>query len=563
MVTKKEKTLQEIWKSALVKWHYPSVPAPIAPQTPEEFKELKELDQILESELAFMKYPEAQTYLNVPKIKSEFSEDPEKGLAAICEHEIGHRFCPYDLVTQIILKYHVKKAIEGQKLPYDEQHLIQNIYNYFTDMCINTQRSKKADSDLPWAYQQLSSQKLDSENLVSKLRSLFGNAPQPKTRAESPLWRVYARSMELAWGKEILPKEAILTEEETTAATQLSELFKNNYFERSHWPNKIKDYARIIFPFMKDEKNDSKFSMDGSSGDVPKELDEKNKQEIAKRLAEIGSNGLPTNSQGMKEFQEIMAGFSPGTDVKEASIYFYDKLSDAYNVTFATKPFGRPRVNPYQPVKWTPSKPIGQLDVAYSLQTSGKIIPGVNTYAWNTRQRESFGGLEEIVPRLDILIDSSGSMPDPVNTISLPVIAAFVASKKAHRKGAPVRGTVFSGNGQTKTAESEIGNLRPVFETFVQYYNGGTVFPVNILLNGTNPRQAIMITDTFLCNEAETVEAIQQYRKQDSRNRITIYALHPVIHADNLRAAGAEIIWGTNTDIFRKVIGKADEVYSR
>ena len=564
MAKTEELNVAEIWKEALIKWYSPSVSKPIAPKSAEELKELGELGILLKQELAFMKYPEAQVYLNLERIASEFSEEPKKGLAAICEHEIGHRFCPYDLVTQIILKYHVKKSLGEQKFPYDSKQLIHTIYNFFADMCINTQRSRKSNSEIPWLYQQLSQKPLlEPKTLAEKIKKAFFNKNQPKTRADSPLWRVYARSMESAWDKEILPKEAKLTEEETTAATQLSELFKDNYFERSHWPHKIRDYARIIFPFMKDEKNDSKFSLDGSSGNVPKELDEKTKQELAKRLAEIGSNGLPTNPAGMKEFQEIMAGFGAGTDIKEASIYFYDNLSNSYNVTFATRPFGRPRISPFQPVKWTPSKPIGELDIGYSLQTGGRVIPGVNTYAWNTRTRESIGGLEEVVPNLDIYLDSSGSMPDPTKEISLPVISAFVTSKKAHRKGAQVRGTNFSGNGQTQTAESEVGALKPVFETFVKYFNRGTVFPISILLNGTNPRQAIFITDTFLCNETEAVEAIHQFRRQDSRNKVTIYALHPVDHADYLRSAGADVIWGTSTDIFRKVIGKADEVYSK
>mgnify|MGYP001598210827 CR=1 FL=1 len=564
MAKTEELNVTEIWKEALIKWHHPSVSKPIAPKSAEELKELGELGILLKQELAFMKYPEAQVYLNLEKIASDFSEEPQKGLGAICEHEIGHRFCPYDLVTQIILKYHVKKSLEEQKCPYDSEQLIHNIYNYFIDMCINTQRSRKSNSEIPWLYQQLSQKRLlEPKTLAEKIKKAFSNKNQPKTRADSPLWRVYARSMESAWDKEILPKETQLSEEETTAATQLSELFKDNYFERSHWPHKIRDYARIIFPFMKDEKNDSKFSLDGSSGNVPKELDEKTKQELAKRLAEIGSNGLPTNPNGMKEFQEIMASFGAGTDIKEASIYFYDRLSDAYNVTFATKPFGRPRISPFQPVKWNPSKPIGELDIGYSLQTGGRVIPGVNTYAWNTRTRESIGGLEEVVPNLDIYLDSSQSMPNPIESISLPVIASFVVSKKAHRRMANVRGTNFSGNGQTKTAESEAGTLKPVFEAFVQYFNGGTVFPTSILLNGINPRQALIITDTFLCNEAETAEAIKQFRQQDSRNKVIIYALHQVNHADYLRAAGAEVIWDNSTNIFRKVIGKTDEVYSK
>jgi len=175
----------------------------------------------------------------------------------------------------------------------------------------------------------------------------------------------------------------------------------------------------------------------------------------------------------------------------------------------------------------------------------------------------SLATAEEVVPDLDLYLDSSGSMPDPTKSISLPALAGFVVAKKAHRKGASVRATNFSGTGQTLTSKSSKGDLTPIFETLVQYYGGGTAFPISTLNEGKNPRQVLIITDAFLGNEEQTAEAIRGLRQQDSRNKITIYALHPVNHADYLRAAGAEVIWGNTTDIFRQVIGKADEVYSK
>jgi hypothetical protein len=559
--------INQAWKEALTRWHHPSVPKPITASTPESFTDLGDLGAVLQQELAFMKYPEAQTYLNIKKIEEEFSADARRGLTAICEHEIGHRFCPYDLVTQIVLEYKAKKALENEKFPYDEKQLIHTIYNLFADMCINTQRSRKKNSDIPWAYQQLSAREPQEETtLVDKLKRVFN--PQnnkKKSRVDSPLWRVYAKSMELAWKEEILPADVKLSEEEMTASTQLSELFKENYFDKRHWPSKIMDYARIIFPFLKDKKNDGNSSLDGHEGSGlgdTKKLDDKTKKELAKRLAEIGSNGLPTNPKGMKEFQEVMAGLCAGTDPKEASIFYYDVLSEAYNVCFVTQPFGKPRQNPFQPIKWTPGKSVSQLDIPYSLETGGRIIPGVNTYGWNTRRRDSFGGVEEVVLNLDLYLDSSGSMPDPTTSISLPVLAGFVVAKKAHRKGAMVRGTNFSGDGQYLTVSSTKNNLFPVYEVLVKYFNGGTVLPINILNQGSNPRQVLIITDGVLSNAEQTAQAIKQLKQQDARNKVTIYALHPVNYADYLKSAGAEVIWGNTTDIFQQVIGKGDEIYS-
>lgn len=530
----------DAWKEALARWHSPSVPYVIAPETAEKVASLGELGRALQQEVAFMHYPDFQTYMNLEKIAETFPDDPVRGAQAVATHEVGHRYCPYDTVTSIVLKHTIRKELEGKKLPYNADYASNTILNLFTDMCINTRLARNGEDDIVWAYSQIS------------------NAPE---KADSKLWKVYAKSMELAWKQPLLPETVELSEQESHAAQQIADIFSGNFFDKSKWKVNVRKYAQIIHSFLEEEQKDQGASMDNSAENIPSELDEKTQQELAKKLAEIGSNGLPTNPRGLQEFQEIMVGYGQG-DKKKASIVFYDRLSDAYTVMFATKPFGRSRVNPFQPIKWTPSMPLDRLDVDYSVQAGGRIIPGVNTYSWNTREREAHGGVEEVVPDLDLYLDSSGSMPNPLEWISLPVLASFVVAKKAHRKGAYLRSTNFSGNTQCTTQEWT-QNLPSIFENLVIYYGGGTDFPAGKLVEGERPRQVLIITDTFLGNETETADAVQKSRHKNKSNRVTIYAVHPVDRADYLRSAGAEVIPGTTTDIFKKVIGKADEVYAR
>lgn len=530
--------VNESWKDGLLNWNSPSIPFVIAPTKLEEVKKLGKIGQALQGELAFMAYPEFQTYLNLERIASTLEENPEKGLRAISSHEIGHRFCPYDVVTSIILRHAIKKELEGETLPYSAEAASKLILNLFTDMCINTNLMKKGNQDLTWTYEQIS-----------------------RDKRESKLWRVYGKSMETTWNQKILPEDVTLSEEETSASQQIAGLFERDFFNKSKWKENARAYARAISKFLEQEDQDRQTQLDDCTGNIPKQLDDKIEQELAKRLAELGSDGLPTNPAGLKEFKEIMAGFGKG-DPKTASITFYDRLSDSYNVMFATRPFGRPRINPFQPVKWTPSMGAERLDIDYSTQVGGKIIPGVNTYAWNTRRREAHGGFEEVIPDLDLYLDSSSSMPKPIEEISLPVLTGFVVAKKAHRKGAKVRATNFSGNGQSST-QDWTRDLSSIFGNLVTHYAGGTVFPVDKLLEGEQPRQVLVITDTFLGNEEEAATAIHELRQKNKSNRATIYALHPVDRADYLRNAGAEVIHGTTTDIFKRAIGKADEVYVR
>ena len=529
--------VEEAWKDALTTWSSPTVPRVIAPRTAEELESLGEIGRALQGELAFMHYPDYQTYLNLETITDKLQDDPARGVRAVLKHELGHRFCPYDTITSIILKHAVKKEIEGQQLPYNPDAAANLILNLFSDMTINTRLTRTGDEDLVWAFQQLSLNKKDSK-----------------------LWKVYGRSMELSWNQKILPEEVELDDDQAKAAEAIAQLFQGDFFDKAKWKENIKTYARIISKFLEDESKDKESSLDNSAGNIPKTMDEKASRELAKRLAEIGSDGLPTNPRGLKEFKEIMAGTGQG-DPKKASITFYDKLSDSYDVMFATRPFGRPRVNPFQPIRWTPSMSIDALDIDYSASTGGRIIPGVNTYGWNTRKRETRGGMEEVVPNLDLYLDSSGSMPNPIDQISLPVLAGFVTAKKAHRRGASIRSTNFSGDKQFVTQEWT-RELNKIFENLVTHYNGGTVFPtVALLAQGYDPKQVLVITDTFLGNEENTAQAIKDLKSRHKGNKVAIYALHPVASADYLRNAGAEVIQGTSTDIFKRAIGKADEVY--
>ncbi len=527
--------VDEAWGSALKSWNSPSVPYVIIAKNKEELENLGEIGRALRGELAFMKFPEFQTYMNLEGIAEKFPEHPQRGTNAVTAHEVGHRFCPYDSITIIILNNAVKKALQSEKLPYSPEIAAKNALNLFSDMCINTRLTQRGNEDIVWAYKELS-----------------------KGECDSKLWRVYAKSMETAWGKQILPKDAILSQEEDNASQELATLFQDNYFDRTTWKDNAVRYAKIISKFMENEKKDGESGFDDNCGNnLPKELDKKTAQELAKRLAQIGSDGLPKNPQGMKEFQEIMAGYGQG-DAKHASIQFYDMLSRSYEVRFATRPFGRPRINPFQPIKWTPSMGAEKLDVDYSVQTGGRIIPGVNTYAWNTRKRQAFGGLEEVVPNLDLYLDTSGSMPNPIEQISLPVLAGFVVAKKAHKKGAKIRSTNFSGEKQCSTQEFT-RDLNAIFENLVIHYNGGTVFPADKLLEGEDPKQVLVISDTFLGNETEAANSITQLRQRNKGNKVTIYEISSSKHGDYLRSAGAEVISGTTTEIFKKAIGKCEE----
>lgn len=529
-----EEKLQASWKNARIEWNNPSIPAIINVQ---DCSQHGTGGQALKEQLAFMKYPEFQTYANIEKINDTFPNFT-KGYNAITTHEVGHRYCPYDQITGFFLARKAEQGLQegGEKKP---KTMAPQVMNLYTDTCINTRLIRNNNKDIIWAYKELSK---DPE------------------RKKSPLWHVYMRAYEILSDTRILEKEATLTEQEQDAATALAGLFQDkNPMEKAGWEQGIHDYARIIAPFLneKTQKHTSTISNSGAESIPTPEQAKELLEEIARRLARPGTDGLPTNPQAVKEFKEIMAGLGEGNPAK-ASITFYEQLARKYSVRFATQPYGRERTSPFTTNKWCPSDPVDELDIPHSILTSGIVIPGVTTQKWKSRITTTKGGETETTPTLDILIDSSGSMPDPLETISLPVLAGMVAARRAKKQG--IRIMNYSG----KCIEvARTTNLEEAYAGLVLYQGGGTTFPITEFLAHPeqDPRLSLIITDTFLANTDEAISAIKQFKGRNKNNKVTIYAITQLPNADQLISAGAECIHGTTPNIFKHILGKTEKTY--
>jgi len=171
---KKQINTEKAWKYALQDWNNPSIPNVIIPKNHEERKQLGKPGIALENELAFMNIENFQTYVNLEKIIKTFPKNPQRALKAIEEHEIGHRFCPYDKVTMILLLHKAKKALEQKKdLKINPENLAKIALNLEADTTVNTLRVRNGSEDIPWAYRELS-----------------------KTKSEIAFWRVYTKSLD-------------------------------------------------------------------------------------------------------------------------------------------------------------------------------------------------------------------------------------------------------------------------------------------------------------------------------------------------------------------------------
>jgi hypothetical protein len=135
---------------------------------------------------------------------------------------------------------------------------------------------------------------------------------------------------------------------------------------------------------------------------------------------------------------------------------------------------------------WSLDDELSALDWPATLAVAPEPIPGITT-----RQRTSFDDETLVGSRgvkLDLYIDSSGSMPSP-RSQSPAILAGAILLLSVLRGGGQVRVTSFSGAGEVAGRTRFGRNREAAMALLTTFYGGGTVFPLD-LLAGRYPAKA-------------------------------------------------------------------------
>lgn len=142
---------------------------------------------------------------------------------------------------------------------------------------------------------------------------------------------------------------------------------------------------------------------------------------------------------------------------------------------------------------WEMGDPLERLDIFQSLLRSPRLVPGITTVSrhWG-EQPSSVDQLEPI--DLDLYVDSSGSMPNPVQMVSHLALAGAIVALSALRRGARVQVTLWSGKGQCLRTPGFVRDERDILKVLCSHFGGSTTFPLHALrktwLEKPHPRRA-------------------------------------------------------------------------
>lgn len=431
-------------------------------------KEKKEYDVDDES-IAFIRLTDLQVIISLENIVklglSNYSLE-------ILSHEIGHHiYCPADLTDQGRL---IARANRGL---YNLNYYAPMVVNLYSDLMINERLFRLNNLRLDEVYSKLNINKGDE------------------------LWLFYMRIYEILWAlpAKSLTKCKISGEMEGDA--QLGNRIIRSYSD--DWLKGVTQFANLCYSYLVNNKNHQsnfKYIFDtkniaGNMKSVPAGLIEADEDEVnidgdpadfEKKLAEHQREKKQSGNSGANyrqpfEYGQILKSMGINLSDEEIAMRYYKELAIPYLIPF---PKEKSQVSK-EPIaegleNWDISSPIEEINWFETVMRSPYVIPGVTTYS--TLYGEDKGKDRDEDPiDLDIYVDSSGSIPNPVHSLSYLTLCGFIIALSALRSGSSVQVTLWSGVNEFYKSEGFIKNEDEILKILVGYFGGGTAFPIHIL----------------------------------------------------------------------------------
>jgi hypothetical protein len=362
------------------------------------------------------------------------SMPPEAVIEALLDHGVSHYTrCPWDLATYLQL-YATAKAALGRKT------LARLATDSFIDVVANTACVKDMPTPLPDVY-----------------RHLGGGALQ------GALTALYTQ----IWGMQL---------HGSGDPALVRRLARIPYLDRQQWPQSLRRFVQLLRPLLEAEAR--------GRPQAPA-LGHHSLESYSQAEAALGLQAFAQQVDNIQQFSEVVQDFAQefaalgyGTDggtgvgpQVDAEALYYMQLAQTYHLPVRGVPLERSGVlEPYSHAPWEASQPVQDLDIWTSF---GKLLPGLSQ-VWKRRQGLVYGQREG-TPDCLLVLDSSGSMPNPRTQLSEAVLGAACAAEAYLRHEARVAVYNFSDaliGGKTVLPFTR--DRQAIYQALCVYHGGGT-----------------------------------------------------------------------------------------
>lgn len=215
-----------------------------------------------------------------------------------------------------------------------------------------------------------------------------------------------------------------------------------------------------------------------------------------------GGGGTPGVGQGdpVRDAQAVMRGLCDETAVALAT---YRRLASRapIDVPSSLEP-GEPEV-PGPTAEWNIGDRLESIDWFASLTRGGPPVPGYTLHKRTWLPADPRPG-DRAVPWIELYVDMSGSMPDPVRRLNHSIVAGFILVDAATEAGGRVRVVQYSH--RFEAMDDFVASPRPARAALLAYVGGGTRFPWEELLRSARAHRRtakvvrVVITDRDFCH---------------------------------------------------------------
>lgn len=426
------------------------------------------------------------------------SMPPEAVIEALLDHGVSHYTrCPWDLATHLQL-YATAKAALGRK----------SLARVATESFINVVADTACVKDLPTP-------------LPDVYRHLGGGALQ------GTLTALYTQ----IWGTQL---------HGSGDPALVRRLARIPYLDRHQWPQSLQRFVQLLRPLLEEEAR-------GRSQQSPA-LSHHSLESYSQADVTLGLQAFAQQVDDIQQFSDVVQDFARelaamgyGTDggsglgpQVDAEALYYMQIAQTYPLPIRGVPMERNGVlEPYSHAPWEASQPVHDLDVWTSF---GKLLPGLSQ-VWKRRQGLIYGQREG-TPDCLLVLDSSGSMPNPRTQLSEAVLAAACAAEAYLRHAASVAVYNFSDaliGGKTVLPFTR--DRQAIYQALCVYHGGGTSLRPRDLTDlrrtvpGATP-DLLLITDMQLTNLDDVIDYLR-----DVDGRTTVIHLGDNRATDRLRHA--------------------------
>lgn len=332
-------------------------------------------------------------------------------LENLFDHLIVHYlFCPRSLETAGELAMSALKGLQ-------EPSLARPMVNIFSDIVVDSFRLERSRED--------------EELVLMGWRRLA-------TREISPLDRVVLGFLGEYWGVSILRCDR-------PEVDLLLSVFSPGVRDRSLWSRQCQQISRILEPFAPGILGRGRVrSLEILNGD-----------------AHAAPLSFASNLE-LAQYQKTLSVLGLHGDLKR---WYRDQSA---NIEIRCSSRYRTDWYPSGTSKWRLDDPWSELDLAYSLSMSPRLIPGVTTYK-RVQESSSMAPRSGAVPDLLVVLDSSRSMEghNLGTKTHRATLAAFKACQYAHDQGAEVSAINFSEKYLTAPWTRDLNSVEDVLVEFI------------------------------------------------------------------------------------------------